>query len=79
MDYGYIEYFKKAMNHPKCGRKQLIFMQVKFHEGQRDYYVPGLKPINHLIHIDEKPNYNITESKWELYKVSISFEQISKS
>ena len=78
-DFGYIEYFKKAMNHPKCDRKQLMFMQVKFHEAQRDYHTPGLKPFNHLIHIDEKPNLNITEAKWELYKVSISFRQICKS
>ena len=75
-DYGYVEYLRKSMNYP--GR-ELKIMKVKFHEGQRDYYSPGLKEINHLIHIDQKPNLDLTEAKWELYKVSISFEHtISK-
>ena len=78
-DYGYIEYFRKAMDDPEPGRKEMMFTKVKYHEGQRDFYAPCLKQINHLIHIDQKPNLDITEAKWELYKVSISFERISKS
>ena len=78
-DYGYIEYFRKSANDPEPGRKEMMFMKVKYHEGQRDYYAPCLKLINHLIHIDQKPNLELTEAKWELYKVSISFERISES
>ena len=31
------------------------------------------RQINHLIQFDEKPNLEIQEPRWEIYKISISF------
>ena len=74
-DYSYIEYFRKAMmNDTDPCSKEKKLQYVKYHEGIRDYSTPSLRQINHLIQIDEKPNLEIMEPKWELYKISISFQ-----
>ena len=75
IDYSYIEYYKKAMvNIKDPSEKERILQDVKFHEGMRDYDTPSLRQINHLIQIDEKPNLELMEPKWELYKISISIQ-----
>ena len=73
INYGYIEYFRKAMENSCPLHKERLFHLVKLHEARCDYYTRSLKPINHLVQIDEKPNLELTEPKWELYKISISF------
>ena len=79
VNYGYIEYFRKAMEVDPCpSNRKRLFYQIKFFEGMRDYYSQSLKPINHLIQIDEKPNLEFMEPKWELYKISISFLAVGK-
>ena len=40
---------------------------------------PFLRQINHLIQIDEKPNIELKEPRWEIYKISISFNFESKN
>ena len=80
VDYAYIEYFRKAMinDTDPCGKENML-QCVKFHEGQRDYSTPSVRQINHLIQIDEKPNLELMEPKWELYKISISFQETDAS
>ena len=79
-DYGYIEYLRKAMEMNSCPiEKERKLISIKFYEARRNYYTQSLKPINHLIQIDERPNLEFMEPKWELYKISISFEAISRS
>ena len=79
VNYGYIEYFRKAMEAYPCpSSRKRLFYQIKFLEGMRDYHIQSLKPINHLIQIDEKPNLELMEPKWELYKISISFQAIGR-
>ena len=79
-NYGFIEYFRKAMEVDPChSKRKMLFYQIKFFEGIRDYYSQSLKHINHLIQIDEKPNLEFMEPKWELYKISISFRAIGRS
>ena len=74
-DYSYIEFYRKAMmNSQDPSHKEETLQFVKFHEGNRDYFTPSLRQINHLIQIDEKPNLELMEPKWELYKISISFQ-----
>ena len=74
IDFGYIEYLRKSMMNETClTRMEIQFKTVKFHEGLRDYCSPSLKQINHLIQLDQKPNLELKEPKWELYKISISF------
>ena len=80
INYGYIEYLRKAMEKNSCPlEKERKLIGIKFHEARRNYYSQSLKPINHLIQIDERPNLGLMEPKWELYKISISFEAISTS
>ena len=70
-DYSYIEHLRKSvMMVPGAP----ISPYIKFHESKRDYFTPSLRQVNHLVQIDEKPNLELMEPKWELYKVSISFE-----
>ena len=92
-DYGYIAYFQKSMDNyrehaapDQTGRDlsakeknlQRMIRKIMIHEGLRDYFSASLRQINHLIQIDQKPNLELTEPKWELYKISISFGAISK-
>ena len=75
VDYSYIEYFRKAiMNDTNPSSKENRLRKIKIHEGRRDYFTPSLRQINHLIQIDEKPNLELMEPKWELYKISVSFQ-----
>ena len=69
-DYSYIEYYRRSENSEN--------LYIKFHESKRDYFSASLRQVNHLVQIG-KPNIELLEAKWELYKVSISFERISKS
>ena len=71
-DYGYIEYFRKSMKN--AYDPGLVYSQIKLHEAERDYYTESLWQINHLIQIDEKPNLELKEPRWEIYKISVSFE-----
>ena len=74
IDYGYIEYFEKAKaNTPALEHKILMDNLIKTHEAMRDYYSRSLKQINHLIQIDEIPNLELEEPRWEIYKISLSF------
>ena len=78
-DYGYIEYtLKTIMSVPDSIHKDFLMSIVKHHESERDYFTKSLRQVNHLVQIGGKPNYELMEPKWELYKVSISFEGIRK-
>ena len=73
-DYGYIEYFQKSMpDDEEDSLKESVLCSIKFHESRRDYFTASLRQVNHLIQIGE-PNLELSEPKWELYKVSISFQ-----
>ena len=58
--------------------KEYMAKRIKAYEARRDYFTESLRQINHLIQIDEKPNVQLTEPEWELYKISISFQPICK-
>ena len=75
-DYRFLTYFKKSLENGPF-RKDL-FYKIKYHENKRDYFTPSLKPINHLIQFDEKPNLDLIEPKRELYKISLSFFRMRK-
>ena len=73
MDYSYIEYLHKAMANTPKEDKMELFHLIKMHEGFRDYYSSSLWQINHLIQLDEEPNLDLKEPRWEIYKISLSF------
>ena len=84
IDYGYVAYLRKSADNTwEHGRdlsgrdlslKEKRIRQTMFHEGQRDYFTASLRQINHLIQFDQQPNLELMEPKWELYKISISFQ-----
>ena len=79
IDYGYIDILRKSViSEPDTRQKENISMTIKWHEGKRDYFTSSLRPIRHLIQIDQKPNLELVEPRWELYKVSISFQVLRK-
>ena len=59
-------------------QRQRMLHQIKFHEARREYYTESLKPINHLVQLDEKPNTEFMEPKWDLYKITLSFQAKSR-
>ena len=75
-DYGFIEYLKQSVL--DNGPKESVLCFIRSQESKRDYYTASLRQVNNLIQIDEKPNLELMEPKWELYKVSISFQPMSK-
>ena len=78
-DYGYIDTLRKSMISEQDPRwKEDRSNKLKLHESIRDYFTASLRPINHLIQIDQNPNLELAEPRWELYKVSISFKDTSK-
>ena len=75
-DYGYIEYYHKAMaNYTDPEERSDVFYRIKYHEARRDYFTQSMRQINHLVQIDEQPNLELKEPRWEIYKISLSFEK----
>ena len=74
VDYGYIEYYRKAweclIDHED---KSVLHVNILTDEATRDYFTRSLRQINHLIQIG-KPNFELNEPRWEMYKISISFQ-----
>ena len=78
-DYGYIDTLRKGIRiEPDPRQKEDLSKTLKWEESKRDYNTASLRPIKHLIQLDQKPNLELVEPKWELYKVSISFQPIRK-
>lgn len=78
-DYGYIEYYQESMdNNSSPMEKERMLYQIKFNEARRDYWTHSMKQINHLVQYDAKPNTELLEPKWDLYKLTISFRAKSR-
>lgn len=72
VDFGYIEFFRKAMmNQSNSDRKLDLKYQILLNEVLRDFHKGSLWQIKHLIHIDGKPNLELVEPRWEIYKISL--------
>ena len=75
-DYSYLDYYKKAYeNSPDTDpHKKSLFEMILYGEASKEFYTPSMKHIKPLVQFD-KPNFEIVEPQWELYKVSLSFQQ----
>ena len=74
-DFEYIKYFRRAAaNETNPIQQKRILHIIQLHEAMRDFFGCSLRQINHLIQYDEKPNLEIQEPRWEIYKISISFD-----
>ena len=77
-DYGYIKYLRQSLEMAPQSHPPRSEALIWLGEAQRDYFTESLRQINHLIQIDQKPNLELMEPRWELYKISISFQHIGK-
>ena len=92
VDYSYIEYLQRSVvscnfdltatdkifRQKEFCQREVFLNLTRYHESKRDFFTPSLRQVNHLIQIDEKPNLELVEPKWELYKISTSFQGFRK-
>ena len=74
-DYTYLDFYRKSYeyeNEPL--KKTAFFNQWREAIARREYHTGSIRPINHLIQFDKKPNIEVKEARWEIYKISVSFE-----
>ena len=72
-NYHYIEYARKAYNHAGPTRVEEYYKYLQSMNAMKDYFTESINEINHLKQLDQTPNLELRESKWELYKISFSF------
>ena len=79
-DYSFSEYYRKAYEYDSPGyRKKSFWNDWQNAEAMRDFYTGSLTEIKHLVQLDQTPDLDLQEPKWELYKISISFPFICMS
>ena len=77
-DWGFLEYFRKSIALETDPTVKLSILHCLHHnEATRDMYCGSIKQMNPLIQFDSKPNRELKEPRAELYKISISFEEIA--
>ena len=57
-------------------RKSSMLHAFRHCEATKDFYTGSIKQINPLIQFDSEPNIELTEARVELYKISISFDDL---
>ena len=73
-DFDFVHYYRKAYENESIPWvKEHKMSSLQMAEAQRDFYTPSIKEINHLVQLDSHANTDLKESKWELYKISVSF------
>lgn len=72
-DYNFIEDYRKAYTLEQGLDKRNYFVLLKDAEARHDYDTGLMMDIKHLIQLDPTPRRDLTEAKWEIYKISISF------
>ena len=77
-NYTHIEYARKAYQNAERNCKEQYFQYLQFMEAMKDYFNESIDEIKYLKQLDQIPNLDLKESKWELYKISISFTSEGK-
>ena len=77
-NYSFVEYARKAYNladqheaDPK--NKEQYFNKFQWTNAMKNYYTESINEINHLVQLDRTSHLELKESKWEVYKISLSF------
>ena len=74
-DWSFLDYQRRAIANETDPEKSSGMIHCLRHcEATRDFYTGSIKQINPLVQFDPEPNHALTETKVELYKLSISFE-----
>ena len=78
-DMTFLEYFRKSYEYEHdLEKKKFALNNLRATEIRYDFYRGSLKSISNLIQFDAKPNFELKETRCEIYKISISFEPIRK-
>ena len=78
-DYSFIDYYKKSCDlQSDPNEKENCRNIIRDAETRRDYHMGTIKHINHAIQFDPNPNLKLTEARWEIYKITVSFLPISE-
>ena len=74
VNYNYVEYYEKAYENAS-DENMLTTMSLILQDVHlvRNYYEGSIRQINHLIQFDLRPNLDLTEPRWEIYKITLSF------
>ena len=71
----FLEYFRKAYEYEDdLEKKKFALDNLRALEIENDFYRGSLKSISNLIQFDPKPNFELKETRCEIYKISVSFE-----
>ena len=75
-----MEYFKKAYANSSDAdpNKELLFKTILRTEAFKELYTPSMRHIKSLVQLDDEPNWEIYEAKWEIYKISLSLEIVGE-
>ena len=80
VNYGYIEYYQKAYEYETDPiKKDNTLHLIRETTASRDFFAGSLRQINHLFQIDGEPNRDLTDPKWEIYKISVNFTPAGKT
>ena len=72
-DYNYIPLLRKAIEHETDISLQKDYHAALVHsETHRDFYMGSIKQFKTLSQVDIKPDYELKEAKWDLFKISMS-------
>ena len=77
-NYGYVDYMRKSYESETLQDSKynkLIFL--RYQEASRDYFTGQITQINNLVQFDHRPS-DLKEARWDIYKISLSFEDKGK-
>ena len=72
-DYSYMTLLARALeNTSDPDLKKKYYAELVHSEAHRDYHMGSIKQFKSLVQIDERPDTEIKEAKWDLFKISMS-------
>ena len=73
-NYHFIEYLRKAYEYETNSVvKEFKLSLLRYQEAYRDYFTGKITEIHNLVQFDQRPS-DLKEARWNIYKISLSFE-----
>ena len=78
-NYDYLDFYRRSYECEKLpAQKTNAYNLWKEAEARRDFHSGSIRQINHLIQFDQKPDLELTKPRWEIYKISVSYQYKGK-
>ena len=72
-NYSFVDYYQKAYEFEEKDELKCNFrILLRQAEARRDFYTGMIKEITRLEQFDSKPNLELREPQWEIYKITIT-------